>query len=71
MTRDQLNSVIRVMGALNDTVIECGDEGCPAGPMYAALMGVMSLDRFTMLMGLLVKAGRVRYSGHVYYAVKK
>ena len=58
---------IVICATLLDTVVATGRNGAPAGVMYAALCGVLSLDRFMALMGILVKAGKVRYSGHVYY----
>ncbi len=65
MDRMRLN--IQVCDALLDVVQTAGRNGAPAGHMYVALCGMLSLDRFMGLMNILEKAGKVRCSGHVYY----
>jgi hypothetical protein len=67
-TQQKFDAVVAVLKALLETVQECGDQGAPAGVMYAALMDKMSLDQFQHLMGILVQAGRVNCVHHVYYA---
>jgi hypothetical protein len=64
--------LVMLLQALLETVQAAGTNGAPAGPMYAALMThmpSMTSNQFNQLMGVLVKAGRVRHSNHCYYAV--
>ena len=61
--------VLQACHALLEVVQESGRNGAPAGHMYAALCGVMSLDQFMRLMHLLEEAGKVEKRHHVYYAV--
>jgi hypothetical protein len=58
-----------ILGVMLDTVKEMGAQGAPAGVMYAAVCGRMSLAQFQAVMGALESAGKVRKSGHVYYFV--
>lgn len=60
-----------VLCAFLDVVREAGTLGAPAGPVYAAVMGRMTLEQFEMIMGALVATGRVRRSGHVYHYVRE
>jgi hypothetical protein len=60
------SQVLSIANALYETVRDSPD-GAPAGPMYAAVMGYMNLDQFEAIMSALVKVGRIRKSGHVYY----
>jgi len=53
--------------AIVDTVRECEPEGAPAGPMYAALLGTLSLPQFEQVMDGLVAANKLRRVGHVYH----
>jgi hypothetical protein len=53
-----------------DVVKEAGPRGLPAGPMYAALMGLMSLEVFQHIMDALVKNGNVKHEYHCYYWLK-
>lgn len=74
MTQAQLPNakqvVIQLTTALYETVVETGERGAPAGPMYAAFMSTgLSLAGFEAIMAALVKAGKVRKVGHCYYAV--
>jgi len=55
-------------------ILECvkaEPDGCPEGPMYAALMPVMSLEDFTSVTNALVTAGKVKRSNHCLFPVKK
>lgn len=53
-----------------ETIQELPD-GAPAGPIYAALMGVISLEEFERIMSALVTAGVVTKRGHQYFPTKK
>ena len=46
-----------------------GSMGAPAGVMYAAVMDKMTLAQFEQVMSVLVGAGKVRKSGHLYHFV--
>jgi hypothetical protein len=60
------SQVLSIANALYDTVRDSPD-GAPAGPMYAAVMGIISLNQFESIMGALVRDGYIRKSGHVYF----
>ena len=70
MTPQQIQAVREAGKALVATVKEMGAGGAPSGPMYAALMGKLSLNQYEVIMGTLVKHGYLRKEGHVYYFVK-
>jgi hypothetical protein len=61
------SQVLSIANALYDTVRD-SPNGVPAGHMYAAVMGLISLNQFEAIMSALVKDGRIRKSGHVYFA---
>ena len=67
-TQQQVNAVRQIVAAFLDTVRESGSNGAPAGVMYAAAMGMMTLNQFDQIMEALVATGKVRKSGNVYYA---
>jgi len=50
--------------------VEAEPDGCPEGPMYAALMSVMSLEEFTNVTNALVTAGKVKRSNHCLFLIK-
>jgi len=51
--------------------VEAEPDGCPEGPMYAALMPVMTLEEFTNVTNALVTVGKVKRSNHQLFPVKK
>jgi pentatricopeptide repeat protein len=53
-----------------DAVKAGGSLGAPAGVLYSAVLGQMTLDQFNTVMGALVKNGNVRKSGDLYHYVK-
>jgi hypothetical protein len=60
-----------IADAVVDSVREAGPLGAPAGPLYAAIMTYgMQLYQFDALMDALVGAGKLRKSGHLYFAVR-
>ena len=65
----QESAIITVANIITDTVRETGATGAPGGILYAGLMGVLTYNQFAELMSALVKVGRLRKSGHVYFAV--
>lgn len=71
--RNQTIQALEALVAVADLVVtairECGKLGMPSGILYASLNSHgISLARYEQLMSLIVQAGRVRKSGHVYYA---
>jgi len=57
-----------VVNVITETIEETGPQGAPEGPLYAALMGHMSLSTFQAIVGALVGAGKIRKSGNVLYS---
>lgn len=69
MTPQQIAVVQMLAQAALETVREAGKQGAPSGPMYAAFMQYgMSLEQYTALMGALVRAGKLKQRGNVYFA---
>ena len=61
-------TMLRVVRAFCDTIVEAveetGDEGVPAGHMYAALMpSGCTLSQFDTMIDVLVASGRIRKRG--------
>ncbi len=69
MIDDQRKALVELAAAIVDVVHDAGSTGVPAGHMYATVMGSMSLASFERLMSVVVASGKVRKSGHCYYAV--
>jgi len=70
MTAEQKLALKTILDIVLLTIKEAGKDGAPAGPMYAALMSIMSLDQFEAIMAGLAQTGRVRKQGHVYFYVR-
>lgn len=72
LTKEALIAFVELCNAVVDAVKEAGPQGAPAGPMYAAFMSVgMSLEQFERMMAALVKSGRLRKSGDLYFYVEQ
>lgn len=72
MTTDiQYRAAAIVVKTIHETIEEMGTEGAPLGPMYQALMGIISYDSFMKVINSLVQAGVIRISNHCAYVVKK
>jgi hypothetical protein len=68
MTRQQQAQAVRVVcRAIVDAVKEAGDLGAPGGVLYAVLQGSISLAQFEQLMSALVRTGKLRREGDLYY----
>lgn len=65
----QVQRALLMAAAILDTIREMGDEGVPAGHLYAAVMGRISIDAFEGIMAVLVGSHKVRKVGQVYVAV--
>lgn len=71
MTKKQKTDVIlTICNSFIEAVKVGGSQGVPAGHMYAAVMGQMSLNDFQTIMDVLVSRGFVRKTGDVYYHLK-
>ena len=72
LTETQKNPIVALATILLETVIECGPDGAPAGPTYAAFMQYgFSYDSFMMLIEVLKAAELITYEGHVMKATEK
>ena len=63
VTKEQIGAYLRTVKAVADAIRAAGR--MPAGPLYATLMGVMSLDAFERMIGQLVGAGLVQRENNV------
>jgi hypothetical protein len=69
LTPEQGRVFTELCNIIVETVKETGSVGAPSGIMYAAVMNVgMRLEQYELIMAALVKDGRLRKRGHVYYA---
>ncbi len=67
----QLNALHQIMRAIVETVKAAGKPfGAPGGHLYAALSGILNIDQFTQIMGVLVKEGFVTKRGECYHWVR-
>ena len=66
--REATEGMRQVLAIFLEAVKAGGEHGAPAGHMYAALQDCVSLDQFNAIMGVLVKAGKVRKRGDLYFA---
>jgi hypothetical protein len=57
--------IFAIVRAIEDTIKECGQEGVPLGPLYAALMGVMSYHTFEAMINAMVQCKRIEVKYHV------
>jgi hypothetical protein len=57
----------QLLSAFLDAVKEGKEHGAPAGVMYAAMMGEISLEQFESIMGALVALKCIRKQGHLYF----
>lgn len=71
LTKEALIAYMELCLAVIDAVKEAGPQGAPAGPMYAAFMSAgMSLEQFQRMMDGIVRSGRLRKSGDLYFYVE-
>jgi hypothetical protein len=69
MTIEQAKALRMICDAVVDSVKAAGPLGAPAGTLYAALMTHgATLSQFESLMGGLVRAGKLRKQGDLYFA---
>lgn len=69
MTPKQRAALAALVSATVEAIQEAGPSGAPGGVLYAALMTQgCTLAQFESLMGALVRTGRVKQRGHLYFA---
>jgi hypothetical protein len=70
ITKEALVAFLQLVEVVIDRVKDAGPQGAPAGPLYATLMSAgMTLQQFEQMMDAIVKSGRLRKSGHLYFYV--
>jgi len=71
LTDDQKSSVVKMLcDSIIESVQAAGSLGAPAGHLYAALMQHgFTLEQFERIMDALMRIGKVRKSGNLYFAV--
>ncbi len=67
MTQEQIQALRAVAAMFIDAVRAAGDLGAPAGVMYAAVMGRLSLHQFEQITSGLVRAGKLRKEGDLFF----
>lgn len=66
----QVAALRMILDAVVESVSEAGELGAPGGVVYAALMAHgVTLQQYEGIMGALVRAGRLRRSGELYFVV--
>lgn len=70
LTDSQKTSALKaVLDAVVESIKEAGPLGVPGGSLYAVLMTRgCTLEQFETMMGVLVRLGKVRKSGQLYFA---
>jgi hypothetical protein len=74
VTDDQLRALVAlraVADAFLEAVAIAGEDGAPGGVLYAAAMGRLTQHQFEQIMAGLVRAGKLRKEGHVYFTATK
>jgi len=69
VSEEQKTAVVKmVCDAVIESVASAGKIGAPVGSLYAALMvHGFTLSQFETLMDALVRIGKLRRSGHLYF----
>lgn len=68
LTAAQREALLAIVDVTVEAVRAAGPTGAPAGPMYAAMMAHgCTLTQFEGLMSALVRSGRLRQSGNLYF----
>lgn len=61
-----IKAILLICAAITEAIQEIGDQGLPAGTLYATLMATgCSLEQFNQLVDLLVGAGKIRKKGNL------
>jgi hypothetical protein len=71
LTPEQIKALRAICDAVVDVVRAGGSLGAPGGVIYAALMGQgCTLSQFESLMSGLVRAGKLRRDGDLYFVTE-
>lgn len=62
-TKAEVREALQAVAAVGEVIGTLGE--VPSGHLYAAVMGVMSLDQYTRVIALLKRAQLVSETGHV------
>ncbi len=62
--KELLTAYLELARAIGDKCKAAGPLGVPLGPLYAELMGQMSLDTFDLFIARLVSTGLMEKRGH-------
>lgn len=62
VTKEEIAAVIRAVAAIAEAIRDLGR--VPSGHLYAQVMGVLSLDNYTIAIDHLERAKLVRREGH-------
>lgn len=68
--KQEFKAAFRIIVDVGDAIRAAGAQGCPEGPLYAAVMRLVTLEGFQSIMNTLVNAGLIRRAGHVAYWVE-
>ena len=69
-TNTQLIALAAVCKAVLEAIQLTGDQGAPGGVLYAGLTGFgCNINQFESLMAALIRTGKIRKSGDLYFAV--
>ena len=68
MTREKVNALLCI---ILETVAEVGEMGAPEGPMYAAMMGKVTLEEYAAIRDMAVQVGLVTRSNHQLFITPK
>jgi len=67
----QREALKAIVSAVVEAVAAAGEAGAPAGVLYAGLMQYgCKKSQFDSLMPALVRAGKLRQEGHLYFVVR-
>lgn len=66
ITREDVANAIQLVKAVADTIREAGEQGCPSGPLYAALNSKgIGIDNYNRIIATLKGAGVVEEKNHL------
>jgi hypothetical protein len=68
MTPQQIQALRAVAMVFIDAVKAAGPGGAPAGVMFAACIGKLTLSQFEQITAGLVNAGKLRKQGNLFFA---
>ena len=63
MSKQQQEAVVQIVKAVSESIRELGS--VPSGHLYAQLMGILNLDQYNQIIGILKRSGLVSESNHL------